>query len=692
MKKFTTLLMLSIALLHISFAKTMQQEKIKTILEIQDLRKGNDKRLISLLRDKDATIRMRAAVACGNLQDTTLVEELSKMFSDKESNVREAVAFAIGQTVSQMSDTGKKMFEKKMFGKKLFTSPRMLEEFGKFCSEEGLQQFCDSFAQETDSANRASLLMGIARAAIRNVKHPEATTLALKQFHHADSNIRRTAMYALQRIGWTSESEAATDTILSFAEDTDAVVRMNCATLLGKIPDVAARTIPTIVTFAENDSDWRVRVNAIRSLGNLKALLYQGLLFSLMPLSKDSNEHVSLEAIKVIGNFTPDDSLRDNLRTELWEILLSVTQNRSGKYSLRQQGEAAVSFAKIFSEKAEGYVLPYPKTAKQLNARYIESQSYVFTETSYRRLLDYASSNDALFARTAIDGLRNYFKHNPKETAKKHETYIKLMEMLDSNDVAVLTSVVQLLGDSLFVREISVLPLIECYKKQQYPDGLEVMQEILSTLGKIKSEKAIAFLEEQLKFDDKTISLASAKALKEITGKDYAAKIARGTKPIHTDLDWKFLFALKETTEVELITNKGNISLELYVNDAPFTVMNFLKLAQTMIATHEKYYANTFFHRVVSNFVIQGGDPRGDGWGGPGFAIRSEFSLRKYDDVGVVGMASAGKDTEGSQFFITHSPTPHLDGRYTIFGKVVSGMEVVNSIFVWDQVVEVKIK
>jgi len=99
-----------------------------------------------------------------------------------------------------------------------------------------------------------------------------------------------------------------------------------------------------------------------------------------------------------------------------------------------------------------------------------------------------------------------------------------------------------------------------------------------------------------------------------------------------------------------------------------------------------------FFHRVVSNFVIQGGDPHGDGWGTPGFAIRSEFSTLKYDENGIVGMASAGKDTEGSQFFITHSPTPHLDGRYTIFGKVVNGIDVVNSILVGDEVVEVKIK
>jgi len=89
--------------------------------------------------------------------------------------------------------------------------------------------------------------------------------------------------------------------------------------------------------------------------------------------------------------------------------------------------------------------------------------------------------------------------------------------------------------------------------------------------------------------------------------------------------------------------------------------------------------------------VVQGGDPRGDGWGGPGYSIRSEFSLLRYER-GMIGMASAGKDTEGSQFFITHSPQPHLDGRYTIFGRVRTGMEVVDRIQVGDIITHVDVE
>ena len=95
-------------------------------------------------------------------------------------------------------------------------------------------------------------------------------------------------------------------------------------------------------------------------------------------------------------------------------------------------------------------------------------------------------------------------------------------------------------------------------------------------------------------------------------------------------------------------------------------------------------------NRVVPNFVVQGGCPRGDGWGSEDYSIRSEFSMRRYT-TGSVGMASAGKDTEGTQWFITHSPTPHLDGRYTIFAEVSHGMDVVDQLEVSDTILSVDI-
>jgi cyclophilin family peptidyl-prolyl cis-trans isomerase len=132
-------------------------------------------------------------------------------------------------------------------------------------------------------------------------------------------------------------------------------------------------------------------------------------------------------------------------------------------------------------------------------------------------------------------------------------------------------------------------------------------------------------------------------------------------------------------------TSKGSFTIEFLPEAAPLTVDNFVQLAQ------RDYYRNVTIHRVVPNFVIQDGDPRGDGNGGPGYTIRCEINQVPYDRA-AVGMALSGKDTGGSQWFVTHSPQPHLDGGYTVFGRVVTGMDVVDNIVRGDVIQSVVIK
>jgi len=132
-------------------------------------------------------------------------------------------------------------------------------------------------------------------------------------------------------------------------------------------------------------------------------------------------------------------------------------------------------------------------------------------------------------------------------------------------------------------------------------------------------------------------------------------------------------------------TDKGSFTIELLPEAAPLTVDNFVQLAQ------RDYYRNVTIHRVVPNFVIQDGDPRGDGNGGPGYSIRCEINQLLYDRA-AVGMALSGKDTGGSQWFVTHAPQPHLDGGYTIFGRVTAGMDVVDRIARGDIVQSIVIR
>ena len=135
---------------------------------------------------------------------------------------------------------------------------------------------------------------------------------------------------------------------------------------------------------------------------------------------------------------------------------------------------------------------------------------------------------------------------------------------------------------------------------------------------------------------------------------------------------------------VTISTDKGAIEMEIYPAHAPRTVNNFVFLAG------EGYYDGVSFHRVINNFMIQGGDPTGTGRGGPGYQFEDELKGNPLKhETGVISMANAGPNTNGSQFFITHSPQLHLDGRHTVFGKVVKGQDVVNAIRQGDRMLSV---
>ena len=134
-------------------------------------------------------------------------------------------------------------------------------------------------------------------------------------------------------------------------------------------------------------------------------------------------------------------------------------------------------------------------------------------------------------------------------------------------------------------------------------------------------------------------------------------------------------------------TKKGDIRITLFPTEAPLTVANFVNLVQ------RGYYDGLTFHRVIADFMIQGGDPTGTGKGGPGYNFADEFSpSRRHTSAGVLSMANAGPGTNGSQFFITHGPTPHLDDRHSIFGKVSSGQEIVDAIAQGDSMEKVVIE
>ena len=132
---------------------------------------------------------------------------------------------------------------------------------------------------------------------------------------------------------------------------------------------------------------------------------------------------------------------------------------------------------------------------------------------------------------------------------------------------------------------------------------------------------------------------------------------------------------ISKTYYAEFNTDSGKFTVQLYDDLAPYTVENFINLSEN------NFYNGTTFHRVIPGFMAQGGDPTGTGSGGPGYKFNDEFSSSlRHDGEGILSMANAGPNTNGSQFFITYTATPHLDGMHTVFGKIIEGMDVVNSI------------
>jgi peptidyl-prolyl cis-trans isomerase B (cyclophilin B) len=155
---------------------------------------------------------------------------------------------------------------------------------------------------------------------------------------------------------------------------------------------------------------------------------------------------------------------------------------------------------------------------------------------------------------------------------------------------------------------------------------------------------------------------------------------ARYSKPFEMAID------LKKQYTATIETNRGDIVLKLHATQAPRTVNNFVCLAE------DGYYDGVTFHRVIKDFMIQGGDPAGTGRGGPGYTFKDEFDPKlKHDRPGVLSMANAGPNTNGSQFFITHVPTPWLDGKHTVFGQVIGGQDVVNAIEQGDVMLTVRV-
>jgi cyclophilin family peptidyl-prolyl cis-trans isomerase/HEAT repeat protein len=264
---------------------------------------------------------------------------------------------------------------------------------------------------------------------------------------------------------------------------------------------------------------------------------------------------------------------------------------------------------------------------------------------------------------------------------KAPDVEARLVERLKSEDVTVRATAASLLGD---LKAAAAAPALAAAFEAARADAVyDARAAALEALAAIRADGIAARLTETLNDRDWAMRVKARQLLRELD----ASSTAQAARPAPIRVErpaYDTLSAPTVSPRVFIDTRKGSIELTLLVNDAPITCDNFITLAS------KGFFNGLRLHRVVPDFVMQDGDPRGDGTGGPGYSIRDELNEQPYLR-GTLGMALDWADTGGSQFFITHSPQPHLDAKYTVFGRVVAGMDVVDALQVGDVIERVRV-
>ncbi len=704
-------------------ASVFAQIPVKTLVEIvkaeDELR--FDSTLINLLKSTDAKIRTRAALASGRIGNDAAISALITLLEkDSSAEVRVMAMFAIGEIESiKGADAILKILRDTKNTDPL--RARAVESAGKIAAANAkdakatllgeaileVLEFEDKRGAKLQ--NRDVILFGIT-AALR--VRPEKTDLSVAKFlTNFDARIRADAGNTLARVRAKNANETFKNMLRS---ETDAVARANAARALGAAEDQNA--VELLIKTAISDKDSRVRVAAIRSLGSLKnaksadSLLKQGetLLasFKKSKFASPNEKNELLEIATTFGRILPNSN--DEKAVKFLQSLREADKFHSSETEIAFARIAPEKYLKIFNSTNNGlsdwrtassYAQGLGEIANQSNET-IKKQGGEKITAYFGDIIEKTPTANQLEINKAVPDLLR-----ATATYKSDILPILLREMINTKDVFIRAAAAELLGDAESNTE-NISALNDAFLKTNEDKFNDAALAILDTLEKYykKSSKidraAVSILktfEAALSSSDylvrrKTIAILKNAELTNAVPKGFelvrfAPPKAAAPNEFRTiRADYVRAVSRKNgTVKAFFTTEKGNFTIDLTPEDAPLTVDNFIKLAKS------KYFDGLAIHRVVPNFVMQDGDPRGDGNGGPGWSIRCEINMLSFER-GAVGMALSGKDTGGSQWFATHSPQPHLDGGYTVFGRVNEiDMKVVDSIVRGDKILSVKI-
>ena len=625
----------------------------RKIIDFQDQRLTDS--LVRYFSDENPTYRYASVLAIASIQDNSVANDIVKRLHDNVPEVRAVAAYTLGQ----IGDINNQDSLIAVFGNYDTLHPNnrfnenILEAIGKLGDDKYLKSLATIKGyRPTDTLLILGQTKGLYRYITRGKSIPEGTEriLDLVESKIYTKEIRELGSYYLVRAKKEDLNNYVFRLINLFKKETNPVIKMNLAIALGKTQNNA----PLKVLLEELDNSSTpdaVKVNIIKALGNFE---YIEVAEKVMKYLEYSNTKVAYASANYLYNFgQPNDVAiyRKSAKKDLpWSVdsrlYAAILKHVPGYFSKTKS--ATIWDVKKKISNSEN---PFEKAAfiralgEDIGSfKQIYELGFKAPETLVR-----TASMEAIATMTKKPELLKLSKWKLKKFKENIKNVI--LEAFNSKDVGLIATASDLLMNSVidFKPEFENFEFISNSKK-----SLELPKDI-------EAYNAVGMLESKW------------------LNKSFEPYKIKYNNPI----DWTIFDKLSKTPKVSITTNKGKFVVELFKNESPGSVVNFVKLI------NDKFFEGKKFHRVVPNFVIQTGGTRGDGYGSLNYTIRSEFAQLSYNSAGIVGMASAGKDTESTQWFVTLAPAPHLDGRYTVFAKVVEGIKVIDKIEIGDIIEEV---
>lgn len=612
--------------------------------------------LVNFLDHPNPSYRYQAIMAFASIRDTTMMTALTPLLEDKIDKVRAAAAYAIGQL--QLSTSAPLLTgafdQSDTAGDYKLANKAILEAIGKSADLEYLDLLSTIQTYESkDSALLEGQAWGIYRYALRQMVSPQGTARMAELLNPSyPEKVRLIAANYFFRAENLRLDDLGLQLVNAFREATDPEIRMALAIGLGKTQQDTALSV--LLKTLPEEEDYRVRCNIIRAFTNFP---YENVSLAVFSRLQDESPQVRLRATQYFLEKGESQDAGNYWRrakvTSPWHAQLTLYAAANRHLAPAEQ-EAKNILNRELRNRFFRAQMPYEKAAAiqalaefPWNYRFIQREGYKDTTHIVR-----GASVQALSKIANIPNFKAAFGNASTGIARTLANHFQVA--ISSGDSYMMYPAASALQSD----------------NQDFASALTDLTFLDEAIDKLQLPGEVGLFN----------SLQAAKA--KLSGQAAPTPTAPG---VEKAIQWENLGELDLTPEAIIKTNKGDISIELLPNLAPGSVANFLQLIK------DGFYEGRTFHRVIPNFVAQVGEVKPEERDAINYNIRSEISELHYDQPGLVGMAHAGSNTESTHFFVTHSPTPHLDGNYTIFARLKSGEDVLHNLMIGDAIERITI-